>query len=1061
MLWAKRAGGSVTDVVTGIATDADGNVYINGHTWGFGENVTATFGATSLHAKGNNTLKYIAKYDKDGNILWAKQAGEGNWQYAKGTAVSKDGHLYMTGFFHGDVTMDSQRLSSQGEQDAFVSKYDANGNLVWVKQSNGNKNTASIDLAVDADNNCFIVGGFNGEVDFGAVHLVTTNHELLQDGFITKYDANGNVIWAKKLGGRADDVASSVATDEAGNICVAGQFREDAVFGSLAVSAKIKNLEFSDSFLARYDQDGEAIWVRQASGSTGYHYKVKRVTTDTRGVIYALGQFEGTIHLGSHKVEANINNMFLSAYNANGDALGVVRAGGVGMDVVTDINDNVYLVGQTLGDNVDFGGAMQLKNSSRYGNDTFISKLSGAHTSLFPTVAAGAVADQVYCNGSALTIPFTVSGTFYEGNTFAAQLSDASGVFDAATTIGTGTTSPISASIPVGTLPGNGYRIRIVASSPYITGTPSSASLQIGSTLPQPGTISGSANLCAGEAALTYAVIPASGATSYTWTVPSGWTIVGGAGTPSIQVMAGTQAGYIAVAAINSCGTSAARTLFVNTALPAAPTVRVDAAAAYNQYTLTAAGALEGAFYYWYAAATGGVPLYRGATFTTPLLTASTTYYAAVATAGGCESARTAVTVTINLTPAQPGAISANRAPVCRGTQVQYSVADVAGATSYYWEVPAGWEIVYGQGGSFIAAVAGVEAGTVSVRASNPYGASPAQTLAVVVDAPAAPPAVIGATGCVGSSVTLQASGAWTEYAYYWYTSATGNDYIAKGASFTTPPLTTTTTYYVSRFEKVGGCESLRAAVTATITSAATAKAGPDETVCVGAQSFVLRGYSPAGGEWSGVGVAANGEFNPSAAGVGVHTLTYSFPQNSCLASATKTILVTPGPALTLAPYGEVCSTVRDFDLLKGQPVGGAFSGTGVDSIWFDATVAGVGTHLITYTYNFDGGCTVSTTQAITVTTCTGLPESKLAAKLVVYPNPTRSDINIALPLSKGTAIILRLFNAKGQKVYEQQYPKLSGEFRQIVSLKNKPKGVYLLQLILDDGVVTKRVVVQ
>lgn len=141
--------------------------------------------------------------------------------------------------------------------------------------------------------------------------------------------------------------------------------------------------------------------------------------------------------------------------------------------------------------------------------------------------------------------------------------------------------------------------------------------------------------------------------------------------------------------------------------------------------------------------------------------------------------------------------------------------------------------------------------------------------------------------------------------------------------------------------------------------------------------------------------------------------------------------------------------------------MGGMFSGVGVDSVQFDVTVAGIGTHLITYTYNFDGGCTVSTTQAITVTTCTGLPESKLAAKLLVYPNPTKSDLNIALPLSKGTALILRLFDAKGQKVYEQQYPKLSGEFRQVISLKNKPKGVYLLQLILDNGVVTKRMVVE
>ncbi|MCJ8163894.1 SBBP repeat-containing protein [Pontibacter sp. E15-1] len=999
MLWAKSAGGSAgNDYSDDIAVDRQGNVYVAG-TFGnvfYGDNGgTATFDAINLTSSSKDGNMFLVKYDANGNVVWAKQIASAAYGRMPSIGIGLQGEVYVAGSFTKTVSFDAITLTVPTDEpytgNAFIAKYDTDGNALWAKQGASAGHTYASGLAVGASGNVYVTGIFSGLATFGTVSF--GNDQVHSDLFVAKYNESGNVIWAKHAGGGIQQTdVSDIVLDSDEQAYVAGWFDGIATFGTTT----LRNFEGGqnsdrDIFIAKFDNSGSIVWARQA-GTAMKHDEPQGMAIDGNDNIYITGYFGGSLS----DTEGNFagfgpfwinsfgkGDIFVAKYNTAGQATGVLRAGGNGEDQGTDIaadtEGRLYITGYYSG-SAGFGENSSLQNSRAYGVDVFVAKLNAVTAATPPNIETGTIGTSTLCPGAALEVPFTASDTSATGINFSAQLSDGHGSFATYTSIGSGTTSPLTTVVPVNTPPGTGYRIRVVASAPFMAGTANKADLAVANALPQPDAITGDATPCPGES-VVYAVASVSGATAYTWSVPAGWAIQEGQGTAQVMIKVGAQAGYISAVATKQCETSAAATLHV--------------------------------------------------------------YPAAL--------------------PNKPGAISADRKFVCRGTQVQYSVAEVAGATSYHWEVPAGWEIIYGQGGSFMTAVAGVEAGKVSVTASNSCGASLVQTLSVVVDASAPPPAVIGATGCVGSSVTLQASGAWTDYAYYWYTSATGNDYnyIAKGTTFKTPPLTATTTYYVSRFEKVGGCESTRAAVTATVLPAPEVNAGRNETFCFTDKNFRLGGQNLDGGVWSGVGVTANGEFNPASAGVGTHDVTYTITQGDCIVSATKTITVTPEPILTLAPYGQVCSTVQNFDLAKGQLTGGFFSGIGVDSIYFDATVAGVGTHLITYTYNFDGGCTVSTTQTITVATCTGLPESAAAAKLVVYPNPTSSDLNIALHLPKRTALTLRLSDTKGQKLYEQRYPQQSGEFKQLISLRDKPKGVYLLQLVLDDGVITRRVVVE
>jgi hypothetical protein len=408
-----------------------------------------------------------------------------------------------------------------------------------------------------------------------------------------------------------------------------------------------------------------------------------------------------------------------------------------------------------------------------------------------------------------------------------------------------------------------------------------------------------------------------------------------------------------------------------------------------------------------------------------------------------------------SLAQSQPIFIAGNTTP-CAGTaSVQYSIEAMPGASSYEWTVPDNWIITGGKNSRYLTVTAGSTAGVISVAGINSCGRSQAGRMAVNPVIVAAP-VVAGASRCENGSVTLTATGAPDNGEYRWYPAATGGAAISTAAIYTTPTLVTTTSYYVSVV--ANGCESARTEVTATINALPVVQVGAVDSVCVSAGSLILNDYSPGGGTWTGAGVMANGVFNPAKAGVGTHTLRYTVTAQGCTASSTKTVVITPMPTVTLAPFNPVCLSATRFILTGGQPGGGAYTGAGVTNGVFNATTAGAGTHEITYTYLNAGGCAVTTRQNITVS---GTCLSDLEANLAASPNPTSSLLQVSLPLPVKTDITLRLLDTKGLIVYERHYSQVSDQFKQTLDIEYNAKGIYTLYLILDNARISKRVMIQ
>ncbi len=157
----------------------------------------------------------------------------------------------------------------------------------------------------------------------------------------------------------------------------------------------------------------------------------------------------------------------------------------------------------------------------------------------------------------------------------------------------------------------------------------------------------------------------------------------------------------------------------------------------------------------WYAAITGGISLGTGTSFTTPSISATTTYYVEATNAGCTSAPRVAVVATVGASPAQPSAITGNIA-VCQGSSQTYSVINIAGVT-YTWVFPAGWTQTAGGTTNSITVTAGASSGNITVTPSNACGNGTAQTLAVTVTTgvPVQPSVITGnTTPCQSSSQT-------------------------------------------------------------------------------------------------------------------------------------------------------------------------------------------------------------------------------------------------------------------------------------------------------------------
>ncbi|WP_193188552.1 hypothetical protein [Nisaea sediminum] len=386
LVWAKSVGGTSTDQALSITIDSSGNSYLTGKFAG-----TADFdpgpGTTNLTGSGFDI--FVAKYDSSGNLVWANKAGAGGNDEGVSIAVDGSGNSYAAGTFRFTVDFDpgagTTNLTSLGQDDIFIAKYDSSGALTWANRIGGTSHDTIGSINVDNAGNHYVSGSFIGTVDFdpgaGTTNLTSAGGGN-PDIFIAKYDSSGALVWAKNVGGTTSDKALASALDSSGNSYVTGFFNGTVDFDPGAGISNLTSSGLTDIFIAKYDSSGNFVWAR-STGGTNDEQGVS-IAVDGSGNSYATGKFAGTVDFDPGAGTTNLtssgsDDIFITKYDGSGNFVWARSVGGTGSDlansVKVDSSGNTYLTGYFQG-TVDFDPGSGTKTlTSAGGADIFLLKL--------------------------------------------------------------------------------------------------------------------------------------------------------------------------------------------------------------------------------------------------------------------------------------------------------------------------------------------------------------------------------------------------------------------------------------------------------------------------------------------------------------------------------------------------------------------------------------------------------------------------------------------------------------------------------------------------------------
>jgi hypothetical protein len=379
-LWAKAEGLYAYDYGYGLGTDNSGNLYVAGK---FEQN--ANFSGTILNCQGNHDI-YLVKYAPDGTLLWSRTGGGPNGDYAHNMYCDKSNYTYVAGEIEGfgDQIIFSNSpatLTTVGDNDVFVAKYDFSGNLLWAKSEGWLRSEKALGVCSDATGNVYICGYFTDTTNFGGTMQAGNGGE---DIFIAKYDANGGLLWTKYAGSSGRDEARSIRCDATGNIYVCGLTQNGAVFSGITFTC---SGQYYEAFLAKYAPDGSIQWVKRGGGDwddVGW-----ALTLDNSGKIYMAGEFNAYATFGPYGLTTNgMADIFISCWDASGNVLWAKSAGGPLYDIARGIGtdgNNLFITGQ-FGSTVAFGSSNVTAVDS---SDIYIAAMSNDGSFTWATSVGG------------------------------------------------------------------------------------------------------------------------------------------------------------------------------------------------------------------------------------------------------------------------------------------------------------------------------------------------------------------------------------------------------------------------------------------------------------------------------------------------------------------------------------------------------------------------------------------------------------------------------------------------------------------------------------------------
>lgn len=405
LLWTKSIGGNLFSGISAMNTDPNGNTYIMGRFFG-----TVDFDPSANVANlvsTSNTLSetFIAKYDANGNYVWAKK-------FTSSFAVSDIkfdtlGNIYYLARFSGTVDVDPSPTSqinytALGTVDIVFSKFNPQGDLVWAKAIQSIDVFGAInETHLFVNSNAVLISGFfSGDIDFNPssteVALLSTQG---LDGCLAKYDLNGEYLSANQFVSTINNIVTNAMTDSNNNTIVVTLLEGDADFDFSSGTTVLSSASGINIAIAKYSPSGSLVWAKvtqgvDADGGNNFNFRDTQAFIDANDSIIINGVFFGNYDFDPSNGVTNLSstyntstqnyrgNVFVAKFNSAGDFVTANKFDGNHAAIVTSAvlanNQDLLFTGAFIGTaDFDFTSNVQnLTSSSSTYEDRFFARYS-------------------------------------------------------------------------------------------------------------------------------------------------------------------------------------------------------------------------------------------------------------------------------------------------------------------------------------------------------------------------------------------------------------------------------------------------------------------------------------------------------------------------------------------------------------------------------------------------------------------------------------------------------------------------------------------------------------
>ena len=352
-LWSTYFGGDNNDAGSCICLDTSSNMFIGGITYS-ANNIATTGGYQTVFTGDEDG--FIAKFNSSGIRQWSSYYGGDSSIIIQSISIDNNCNVYAAGYTtsaNGVATIGSHQQIYSGFSDAFIVKFTYSGNRLWGTYYGGNNYDDSHKICIDVNGNILIAGTTSSVNNIATVNAFQQIYSGTTNAFVSKFDANGILIWGTYYGNVAEE-GFSVTCDNNNNVFLFGETSSSIGIATVGAYQTVIN-NGSDAFIVKFNPNGGRLWGTYFGGDVGEW--ALDIQSDAINNIIITGYTSSTIGIASpnafQTILKGVNDAYLAKFSANGNRLWSTYFGGNNEDVFQGIAiryNSIIAVGATSSD---------------------------------------------------------------------------------------------------------------------------------------------------------------------------------------------------------------------------------------------------------------------------------------------------------------------------------------------------------------------------------------------------------------------------------------------------------------------------------------------------------------------------------------------------------------------------------------------------------------------------------------------------------------------------------------------------------------------------------------